>query len=123
MPPSNDTPSDSTSSDDTPAEPAPTEEAPAPSGDGEPATPAESASTFVEKVEGWIADHKDRHRAVTLRVHPFTAAFLRRPVPSYPTRWFMDHLVRVHLEEDEEVPPLHFRAEHPHSGDALSETS
>jgi len=109
--------------DDTPADPAPAEEVSAPSGDGEPAAPAESAGTFVETVEGWIADHKEQHRTVTLRVHPFTAAFLRRPVPSYPTRWFMDHLVRVHLAEDEDVPPLHFRVEHPHSGDPLSEPS
>jgi ribonuclease G len=93
--------------------------APTPAGDGEPqssgaaaqAQEAEAAapSAFVETVEQWITEHRDRHRSITLRVHPFAAAFLRRPVPSYPTRWFMDHLVRVHLETDETLDPLSFR--------------
>ena len=85
-------------------------------GDGEvaeaPSEAAEAAPSpdaFVERLEQWIADHRGQHRAVTVRVHPFTAAFLRRPVPSYPTRWFMDHLVRVHLETDEDLDPLSFR--------------
>jgi len=89
-----------------------------PAGDGEasvprasvqPSTDTASPTEFVETVEQWIIDHSDRHRAITLRVHPFTAAFLRRPVPTYPTRWFMNHLVRVHLEPDAELEPLTFR--------------
>jgi len=88
-----------------------------PAGDGEAAPPPPSVQTqgtlaspneLVENVEQWIIDHRSQHRAVTLRVHPFTAAFLQRPVPTYPTRWFMDHLVRVHLEPDDEVEPLSF---------------
>ena len=101
--------------------------APAPSGDGEvaeaPSETAEaaaSADAFVERLEQWIADHRGQHRAVTVRVHPFTAAFLRRPVPAYPTRWFMDHLVRVHLEADDGVPPLSFEIEHTRSGETLA---
>jgi ribonuclease G len=93
------------------------DDAPAPAGDGEasPGGPVHtreamaSPSEFVEAVEQWITDHRDRHRSITLRVHPFTAAFLQRPVPTYPTRWFMDHLVRVHLEPDEDLDPLAFR--------------
>ena len=88
-----------------------------PAGDGEAAPPPPSVQAqgtlaspneLVENVEQWIIDHRSQHRAVTLRVHPFTAAFLQRPVPTYPTRWFMDHLVRVHLEPDDEVEPLSF---------------
>jgi ribonuclease G len=94
------------------------EQAPPPSGDGEVSPPkapvqasadAPSANEFVETVEQWIVDHKDQHRSITLRLHPFTAAFLRRPVPTYPTRWFMNHLVRVHLEPDDSLEPLAFR--------------
>jgi ribonuclease G len=101
--------------------------APVPSGDGEVAeAPSDaegegaSPDAFVRRLEQWIADHRDQHRALTVRVHPFTAAFLRRPVPSHPTRWFMDHLVRVHLEADERVPPLAFEIEHARSGEKLA---
>ena len=80
-------------------------------GDG---VPAESdvdmaPDELVDDIEQWLVAHSDAHRAVTLRVHPFVAAFLRRPVPTYTTRWFMEHLVRVHLEEDADVPPHTFR--------------
>ncbi|MCS3650458.1 Rne/Rng family ribonuclease [Salinibacter ruber] len=64
---------------------------------------------LVEDIEQWLVAHSDTHRAVTLRVHPFVAAFLRRPVPTYATRWFMEHLVRVHVEADTEVPPHTFQ--------------
>ncbi|CBH23491.1 Rne/Rng family ribonuclease [Salinibacter ruber] len=64
---------------------------------------------LVEDIEQWLVAHSDTPRAVTLRVHPFVAAFLRRPVPTYTTRWFMEHLVRVHVEADTEVPPHTFQ--------------
>jgi ribonuclease G len=96
----------------------PPPDTPPPTGNGEPqpsgaAVQAQGAAAspdeFVEAVEQWITEHRGQHRSVTLRVHPFTAAFLRRPVPTYPTRWFMDHLVRVHLDPDEDLDPLAFR--------------
>ncbi|MFB6280140.1 MAG: Rne/Rng family ribonuclease [Salinibacter sp.] len=77
---------------------------------------------LVEEIEQWIVDHSDQHRAVTLRVHPFVAAFLRRPVPTYATRWFMEHLVRVHLEADAEVPPHTFQVAQTPSGEPLPES-
>jgi ribonuclease G len=77
---------------------------------------------LVEEIEQWIVDHSDQHRAVTLRVHPFVAAFLRRPVPTYTTRWFMEHLVRVHLEDDPDVPPHTFRVADAQSGEPLPES-
>jgi ribonuclease G len=100
-----------------------------PAGDGEasaphasvtPAADTVSPSAFVEAVEEWIAGHRDQHRSITLRVHPFTAAFLQRPVPTYPTRWFMEHLVRVHLEPDDDLEPMTFRVVDP-QGEVLSE--
>jgi ribonuclease G len=83
---------------------------PAP-GDGAPAdTDVDTApDELVDDIEQWLVEHSDTHRAVTLRVHPFVAAFLRRPVPTYTTHWFMEHLVRVHLEEDADVPPHTFQ--------------
>jgi len=101
----------------------------APSDNGEAGTPhselqpddeAPAPNKFVETLEQWIADHQAQHRSVTLQVHPFTAAFLRRPVPTYPTRWFMDHLVRVHLETDDSLAPQSFRLMDSH-GDVLAE--
>jgi len=102
----------------------------APAGDGEASTetpvhtPSATASPqeLLEAVEQWITEHSDRHRSVTLRVHPFTAAFLQRPVPTYPTRWFMDHLVRVHLETDDALDPLSFRVEDT-QGELLTDSS
>jgi len=90
---------------------------PSPAGNGEASAPhasiqpaaSPSPHEFVDTVEQWITDHRDQHRSVTLRVHPFTAAFLQRPVPTYPTRWFMDHLVRVHVEPDPDLEPSTFR--------------
>ena len=82
------------------------------------ATPDE----LVAEIEQWVVEHSDTHRAVTLRVHPFVAAFLRRPVPTHPTRWFMDHLVRVHLDDDADVPPHTFRVVDAQSGESLPES-
>jgi ribonuclease G len=98
---------------------------PAPSGAPEQPTDLEEGATpdeLVEEIEQWIVDHSDQHRAVTLRVHPFVAAFLRRPVPTHPTRWFMEHLVRVHLEGDADVPPHTFRVADAQSGAPLPES-
>jgi ribonuclease G len=88
-----------------------------PSENGTPHPPTE----FVEALERWVAEYaKGGHRrAVTLHVHPFTAAFLNRSVPSHPTRWFMNHLVRVHIEPDETLSPLSYRFVNPRTGQAL----
>lgn len=54
-------------------------------------------------------------------MHPFTAAYLTRRVPTYPTRWLLKHLVRVRLESDPNQPPLSFRFEDPATGEDLTE--
>jgi len=100
---------------------------PGPSGNGEARDPSSSRriaedlpNDLVEALEECIVNHKNRHRALTVRVHPFTAAYLRRPVPTYPTQWFMRHLVRVKLETDARVPPSSFEIESTRSGEALA---
>jgi len=97
---------------------------PRPSSSDGPAASAEGDAApdeLVEDIEQWLVAHRDTHRAVTLRVHPFVAAFLRRPVPTYTTRWFMEHLVRVHVEADTEVPPHTFQVTDA-SGEPLPES-
>ncbi len=78
---------------------------------------------LLEEMEQWLVDYKTmgNRRAVTLRVHPFTAAYLNRKVPNHPTRWFMKHLVRVRLETDDDVSPLSFRFLDTRSGEDLTE--
>lgn len=108
------------------AEQSPPPEADTSSVSPEPPADLEEGTTpdeLVEEIEQWIVEHSDKHRAVTVRVHPFVAAFLRRPVPTYPTRWFMEHLVRVHLEDDEAVPPHTFRVADAQSGALHPESS
>lgn len=86
---------------------------------------AHAPQEVVDAIESWIEEYasKGRRRPVTLRVHPFTAAFLHQPVPSYVTRWFMDHMVRVHIETDTSLSPLAFRFENARSGEAIDQRS
>jgi ribonuclease G len=93
-------------------------------GSDTPAAPDMQPEALIEAIEAWLDDYttSGRRRAVTLHVHPFTAAFLNRPVPSYPTRWFMRHLVRVHVEADPDVPPMAFQCRDARSGEELRTT-
>lgn len=104
-----------------PAEP----EQPAPSARASEGTSLLPPDALISQIEDWIAQYAadGNRRAVTLRVHPFTAAFLNRPVPSYPTQWFMDHMVRVHLEQDDSMSPLEYHFADARSGDDLTERS
>ncbi len=88
-----------------------------------PAPVQPTPETLLEAIERWIQAYRregDR-RNITLRVHPFTAAYLTRRVPTYPTRWLLKHLVRVRLEPDPNQPPLSFRFEDPATGEDLTE--
>ncbi|MGI9174617.1 MAG: Rne/Rng family ribonuclease [Rhodothermales bacterium] len=82
-----------------------------------------SPEDLVKQMEGWVTQYKaDGNRgAVTLKVHPFTAAFLNRRVPNHPTRWFMKHLVRVRVETDETLDPLVYRFFDARSGEDVTE--
>jgi ribonuclease G len=78
---------------------------------------------ILAHMEQWLVDYKTmgNRRAVTLRVHPFTAAYLNRKVPNHPTRWFMKHLIRVRLEIDDAVSPQSYRFMDARSGDDLTD--
>jgi ribonuclease G len=91
--------------------------APAASGDGVAVDP----ERVVESIEKWVESHRSDRRAVTLHVHPFTAAYLHRPVPSYQTEWFMKYYVRVHIESDPSMSPLDYRFVDTRSGAVLDE--
>ena len=91
---------------------------------GEAAAPSDvSPEDLVKQMEGWVTQYKagGNRGAVTLKVHPFTAAFLNRRVPNHPTRWFMKHLVRVRVETDETLDPLVYRFFDARSGEDVTE--
>jgi ribonuclease G len=90
---------------------------PATSGDGVAVDP----ESVINAIEQWVESHRSDRRAVTLHVHPFTAAFLHRPVPSYQTEWFMKYYVRVHIEPDASMSPLDFRFVDTRSGAVLND--
>lgn len=88
-----------------------------------PAPTQPTPNTLLEAIERWLQTYRREggRRNITLRVHPFTAAYLTRRVPTYPTRWLLKHLVRVRLEPDPNQPPLSFRFEDPTTGEDLTE--
>ncbi len=98
-------------------EPAPSSQMPAASGDGVAVDP----ENVIASIERWVESHRSSRRAVTLHVHPFTAAYLHRPVPSYQTTWFMKHLVRVHIEPDATISPVGYRFVDTETGDVIEE--
>ena len=108
----------------TPAPEETLEEAPAPQpASKEPAPPTLQPEELIEKLEEWITSYKSQggRRSITLQVHPFTAAYLNRRVPNYPTRWFMKHLVRVRLETDSDMEPAAYQFRDPRSGEDVTD--
>lgn len=78
---------------------------------------------LIQHMERWLIDYKThgKRNPIVLRIHPFTAAYLTRKVPTYPTRWFMKHLIRIRLEVDPKVDPLSFQFQDSRTGDDLTE--
>jgi ribonuclease G len=76
-----------------------------------------------ETLDRWLADYADASdgQPLRLRVHPYAAAYLARCVPSRPARWFNRYLVRVRIEEDDDLAPLNFRFEDLRTGQDLTE--
>jgi ribonuclease G len=84
--------------------------------------PKQSPSELLDELDAWVEAYKGTGgRAVTLHVHPFTAAYLNRRVPTQPTRWFMKHLVRVRVEPDPAMRPLDYRFTDPRNGDDVTD--
>ena len=46
---------------------------------------------------------------VKLCVHPFTAAYLNRKIPTQPTRWSLKYRLRIRVEPDKKIPPTSYR--------------
>jgi len=76
---------------------------------------------LVRKIEDWLAAYKeDGNRGpVKLVVHPFTAAYLNRKIPTLPTRWFLRFHFRVRVHGNHNVDPLSFRCHDPKTGKEL----
>jgi len=88
------------------------------------AAPERSPQELLQEIEQWIAAYRKtgQRRSLTLRVHPFTAAYLNRKVPTYPTRWFMKHLLRVRLDLTDEVAPTAYAFVDPGTGTDVTDT-
>lgn len=88
-----------------------------------PRAPRIGPEEMVKQIEAWIQAYKASgvRGPLALHVHPFTAAYLNRKVPTYPTRWFMKHLVRLRVESDKTMPPMTFRFLDPRSNEDLTE--
>lgn len=93
--------------------------------DAAPRPPREKAdpAALLKEMEKWVTTYKSKGRrgAVTLRVHPFTAAYLNRKVPNHPTRWFLKHRVRVRMETDPKLDPMVYRFIEVRSGKDITE--
>ncbi|HEX7071867.1 MAG TPA: ribonuclease E/G, partial [Rhodothermales bacterium] len=78
---------------------------------------------LVAAMERWLTDYRTsgKRNPVILRVHPFTAAFLMRKTPAYPTRWFVKLLIRIRVEVDPKLDPLSFRFRDARSGDDITD--
>jgi ribonuclease G len=76
----------------------------------------------TNQIEGWLADFKKlgRRGPVNLLVHPLTAAYLLRGLPTLPTRWFMRYLVRVRIVSDKTVSPFAYLCIDPRDGNDVT---
>jgi Rne/Rng family ribonuclease len=85
-----------------------------------------SASDVVSHLERWLTNYRDhvqeqhRKRPILIRVHPFTAAYLQRGIPSVFTRWRFKMRLKLNLEVDDSVDPLSFTARDEKSGKNLT---
>ena len=66
---------------------------------------------MIAKLEGWLSRYKSQgnRQALVLKVHPFTAAYLRKPTPGLPTRWLFKYRIRVKISEDSSLDPGQYR--------------
>ncbi len=77
---------------------------------------------FLEALDRWLDGYRklmDESR-LTILVHPFTAAFLKKGLPSRIRRIGRQKGLRIKVEADEKMAPLVFRCVHPETGEVLS---
>ncbi|MEM1094171.1 MAG: Rne/Rng family ribonuclease [Bacteroidota bacterium] len=68
---------------------------------------------LLQALNEWVEAYRTRtkgtgRKPVKLRLHPFTATYLRARMPSQTTRWFMKYLFRVRLEMDDTMHPMDY---------------
>ncbi len=75
----------------------------------------------ITEIEDWIQKFRasGKKGPLTLGVHPFTAAFLTRNVPSLITRWTLKYRVRLRLETDGNIHPVEFKFQDSKTGKDL----
>ena len=76
---------------------------------------------FLEKIEKWVIKSRKVYNksVIGIRIHPFTATYLRRGIIAIPTKWFLKHRVRVRIETDDSLDPFAFRVFDPTTGKDL----
>ncbi len=82
----------------------------------------ETPDELLAKMRGWVAAYREagRKEPLRLRIHPFLSAFLSRSVPNRTTRWSFRYLVRIKLEEDENLHPMAFRFHIAETGEEIT---
>ena len=82
----------------------------------------ETPDELLALMRGWVAAYREagRREPLRLRVHPFLSAFLSRSVPNRTTRWSFRYLVRIKLEEDENLHPMAFRFHVAETGEEIT---
>ncbi len=82
----------------------------------------ETPDELLALMRGWVAAYREagRKEPLRLRVHPFLSAFLSRSVPNRTTRWSFRYLVRIKLEEDENLHPMAFRFHVAETGEEIT---
>ncbi len=66
---------------------------------------------MVSKIESWLKRYRENGSKdpLLLKVHPFTAAYLTKPTPSIPTKWFFKYRTRVKLSSESSLDPGQYR--------------
>ena len=70
----------------------------------------ETPDKVVNRMEKWLERFRSARKKgpLSLHVHPFTAAFLTRNVPSQLTKWSLKYRLRIHLVSNDDIDPMKF---------------
>lgn len=73
--------------------------------------PRVAPEELIKELEQWLATYKKSKKkgALTLRIHPFTAAYMNRKMIKQATRWYFKYKIRVQLDLDKKINPMTFR--------------
>ncbi len=78
--------------------------------DSDEQNPGAAITEMIVEIERSVKATASRHNGgVRIRLHPFAAAYLKKPFPSWPTKWRIKHRVRIELEPDPGMEPTAFQ--------------